>query len=213
MAHLLSRRWDLYRRLQRLFNFKGSISQAIQRSLIITNTYPALEKLIHGFIIGLALLVNWKKNSYDTIFVIADNLTKIMHYGPLKTMINIAGIAKFIINVVIRHYGLPKLIISNRNSLFTLKFWSESYYYLGIKRRLSTTFYLQTNSQIERQNSTTETYLYAFANWKQNDWAKLLPMIEFAYNNTKNLSFGHILFELNYVYYPCISFKDNTNFC
>ena len=36
-----------------------------------------------------------------------------------------------------------------------------------------------------------EAYLQAFVNFKQNDWARLLLMAEFAYNNVKNASTGH----------------------
>ena len=49
-------------------------------------------------------------------------------------------------------------------------------------------------------------------NFKQNNWAKLLPMAEFTYNNTKNSSTGFISFELNYGYHPRISFDKDTNF-
>ncbi len=36
-------------------------------------------------------------------------------------------------------------------------------------------------------------------------------MAEFAYNNTKNTSTGHIPFELNCGYYPRISFKKDID--
>lgn len=36
-------------------------------------------------------------------------------------------------------------------------------------------------------------------------------MAKFAYNNAKNVSIVHTLFELNYEYYPRISFEDKTN--
>ena len=48
-------------------------------------------------------------------------------------------------------------------------------------------------------------------NVEQNDWARLLLMAEFAYNNAKNLSTSHMPFELNYGYYPYVSFEENTN--
>ncbi len=35
-----------------------------------------------------------------------------------------------------------------------------------------------------------EAYLRAFVNWEQDDWARLLLMVEFAYNNAKNTSTG-----------------------
>ena len=56
-----------------------------------------------------------------------------------------------------------------------------------------------------------EAYLQAFINFKQNDWAKLLPMAEFAYNNAKNASSGHTPFELNCGYHLQMSYKDNVN--
>lgn len=36
-------------------------------------------------------------------------------------------------------------------------------------------------------------------------------MTEFIYNNIKNTNSGHILFELNYGYHPCISFADEVD--
>ena len=56
-----------------------------------------------------------------------------------------------------------------------------------------------------------EAYLQAFVNFEQNDWARLLPMAEFVYNNAKNASFGHMPFELNCGYYPRIFYKEDVN--
>ena len=58
-----------------------------------------------------------------------------------------------------------------------------------------------------------EVYLQTFVNFKQNDWARLLPMAEFTYNNAKNSSNGNTPFELNCGYHPCVSFEENTNSC
>ncbi len=94
--------------------------------------------------------------------------------------------------------------------LFTSKFWSLLCYFLEIKKKLSKAFHPQTNSQTEKQNSTMRN-LRAIINWKQNNWAKLLPMAEFAYNNTKNVSIGHIPFELNCRFHLWVSFKEDVN--
>ena len=56
-----------------------------------------------------------------------------------------------------------------------------------------------------------EVYLWAFVNFKQNNWAKLLPMAEIAYNNTHNASTGHTLFELNCGYHPRMSYEKKVN--
>lgn len=56
-----------------------------------------------------------------------------------------------------------------------------------------------------------EAYLRAFVNWEQNDWARLLPMAEFAYKNAKNASTGHTPFELNCGYHSLVFFEEDTD--
>ena len=165
------------------------------------------------FVTGLPILTDWKGKSYDSILVIVDRLTKMVRYEPVKITIDAPGLAEVIIDVMVRHHGLPNSIITDWSSLFTSKFWSLLCYLLGIKRRLSTAFYPQTNGQTERQNSIMEAYLRAFINWEQNDWARLLPMAEFAYNNAKNASTGHTPFKLNCGFNPQTSFKDDVDPC
>ena len=38
-------------------------------------------------------------------------------------------------------------------------------------------------SQIEQTNQTLEQYIQVFCNYQQDNWDKLLPLAEFAYNN------------------------------
>ena len=134
-----------------------------------------------------------------------------VHYKPVKITPDAPGLAEVIIDVVVCHHGLLDSIVTDRGSLFTSKFWSSLCYFLGIKRRLSTTFHPQTDGQTERQNSTMKMYLRAFVNFEQNNWARLLPIAEFVYNNAKNLSIGHTPFELNCDYHPCVSFEKDTD--
>ena len=163
------------------------------------------------FVTSLSIWTNWKGDKYDSILVIVDQLTKMVHYEPVKITINVPGLAEIIINIVISHHGLPDFIVTDKGSLFTLKFWSSLCYFLGIKRRLSTAFDPQTDSQTKRQNSTIEAYLRVFVNFEQNDWAKLLPMAKFAYNNAKNASTGHTPFKLNCECYLWVLYEENIN--
>ena len=81
-----------------------------------------------NFVTGLPISTNWKGDSYDSILVIVDWLTKMVHYKPVKVTIDASGLAKVILNVVFRYHGLPNSIMSNRGSLFTSKFRSFLYY-------------------------------------------------------------------------------------
>ncbi len=134
-----------------------------------------------------------------------------VYYEPVKVNIDAPGLAEVILDVVVRHHDLPDLIVSDRSSVFTSKFLSSLCYFLGIKRKLPTAFHPQTDGQTEKQNSTMEVYLRVFVNFEQNDWARLLLMAEFAYNNAKNASTGHTPFELNCGYHPRASYKKNVD--
>ena len=108
------------------------------------------KDLSMDFVTGLPLFADWKGDSYDSILVIIDRLTKMVHYEPVKVTIDAPRLAEVIIDVVIRHHGLPNSIISDRGAIFTSKFWSLRCYFLDIKRRLSTAFHPQTDGQTER---------------------------------------------------------------
>ena len=163
------------------------------------------------FVTGLLILTDWKGDNYDSIFVIIDRLTKMVHYKPVKVTIDVPGFAEVIIHMLVRYHSLPDSIVTDWRSLFISKFWLLLCYFLGIKRRLSIAFYSQIDGQTKRQNSTIEAYLWAFVKFVQNDWAHLLPIAEFAYNNAKNASTGYTPFELNFGYHLYISYEENLD--
>ena len=103
-----------------------------------------------NFVTDLPILTDWKKNSYNLILVIIDRLLKIVYYKLIKVIIDAPGLSEVIINVVVRYHDFLDSIITNQRLLFTSKFWLLLCYFLGIKQRLSTFFYPQTDSQIEK---------------------------------------------------------------
>ena len=46
------------------------------------------------FVTGLSILTDWKGDSYDSILVIVNRLTKMVPYKPVKITINIPGLAE-----------------------------------------------------------------------------------------------------------------------
>ena len=58
-----------------------------------------------------------------------------------------------------------------------------------------------------------KTYFQVFVNYKQDHWARLLLIAEFAYNNVKNASTSHTSFEVNCGFYPQVSYKEDVNPC
>ena len=107
------------------------------------------KNLSIDFVTGRPILTDWKDDNYDSILVIIDWLTKMVHYELVKVTIDSSGLAQIIIDMVVRHHGFPDSIVTDWGSLFTSKFWSSLCYFLSIKRRLSIAFHPQTDGQIE----------------------------------------------------------------
>ena len=64
-----------------------------------------------------------KSKGYDVIYVVVDCLSKYAHVIPLKHPYTATSMAeKFITNIVKLH-GMPHSIVSNRDRVFTSKFW------------------------------------------------------------------------------------------
>ncbi len=87
-----------------------------------------------------------------------------VYYKPVKITINIPRLVKVIIDMVMRHYDIPKSIIIDQSLLFISKFSFLLCYFLEIKKKLSTASHSQTDGQTKRQNSIVEAYLWIFVN-------------------------------------------------
>ncbi len=87
-----------------------------------------------------------------------------VHYEPVSVIIDTTGVVEVMIDVIVHHHGVLESIITDRDLLFTSKFWSSLCYFLGIKKKLSIAFHPQTDGQTKKQNSTIEVYLRVFVN-------------------------------------------------
>ena len=105
-----------------------------------------------------------------------------------------------ILKEIIANHGIPQSIISNRDKLFTSKFWNTWTQQLGTKIKLSTAYHPQTNRQTKQTN--LEQYLRHYINFKQNDWIDLLPLAQFAYNNHQHSTTRILPFCANYGKHP-----------
>ena len=143
---------------------------------------------------------------YDSILVVVDRCTKMARYIPVTTKIDAATLAEVFYEEILLRFGTPTGIVSDRGSVFTSAFWSSVCYHARIKRRLSTAFHPQTDGLTERQNQVLETYLRTFADAEQAEWANMLPMAEFAYNNATHSSTGASPYYLMYGYHPEIHY-------
>jgi len=87
-----------------------------------------------------------KSEGYDTILVVIDRLTKMSHFIPCWKDLDTRQFANLFMQEIVRLHGLPHDIITDRGTLFTSDLWKETTGKLGIKRRLSTAFLLQSST-------------------------------------------------------------------
>ncbi|GKV30882.1 hypothetical protein SLEP1_g39653 [Rubroshorea leprosula] len=90
--------------------------------------------------------------------------------------------ARLFFKHVVKYWGLPRIIISDRDPRFTGKFWRELFKLMGSDLHFSPSFHPQTDGQTERVNALLELYLRHFVSANQHDWAKLLDVAQFSFN-------------------------------
>src|SRR5882724_7004656 len=133
------------------------------------------------FIEGLPL-----SDGHDTILVVVCRLTKMALFLPTFQHIDAEDLARIFLSQVFAKHGTPTDIVSNRGKHFISRFWRSLCQLLSIKANLSTAYHPETDSQTECVNQILEQYLRVYVNYQQDDWVNLLPLAEFAYNNTSH---------------------------
>lgn len=144
---------------------------------------------------------------HDSVFVVVDRLTKMAHFIPCKESMDAAEFAQLFITHVFKNHGFPDDIVSDRGTLFRSKFWKKLMELTGTKTKMSTSFHPETDGQTERVNSIMEQYLRGYVNYEQDNWSELLPIAEFAYNNSWHSSVKAAPFYANYGYHPKATFN------
>lgn len=81
------------------------------------------------FVTGFQLSTDRNSKSYNSILIIVDQLTKMIHYKSVKVTIDTIGLLEIIINIVIRHHKVLISIVMDWGSFFISKFWSSLYYF------------------------------------------------------------------------------------
>ena len=120
----------------------------------------------------------------------------------LETNATGRDVADTFLKEVLKLHGLPSEIISDMDAKFSGEFWESLCKSLGIRRKMSTAYHPQTDGQTERTNQVLEGYLRNFVKYDQTDWYQLLPLAEYAYNNSRASANKLTPFFANYGFHP-----------
>ena len=89
---------------------------------------------------------------YDLIFVVVEQFTKYAKMILFRHSYTAEQLAHIFKDRIIRYHSIPKLIISDRDKLFTSNYWTTLLAAIGTKKKLSTAYHPQTDRQTERVN-------------------------------------------------------------
>jgi hypothetical protein len=143
-----------------------------------------------------------KSKTFDTILVIVDKLTKYAHFLCLAHPYTALSIAQLFLSNVYKLHGMPSVIISDRDRIFTSALWQELFKLTDTTLNMSSAYHPQTDGQTERLNQCLETYLRCMVHSCPQKWAQWIPLAEFWYNTTYHSAHGHTPFEALYGYPP-----------
>jgi hypothetical protein len=79
--------------------------------------------------------------------VVVDKFTKASHFIPLKTTHKAIDVVDIFMKEVERLHKIPKTIVSNRDSKFTLNFWKGLFKGFRTNLNFSTSYHTESDGQ------------------------------------------------------------------
>nr|GEV77975.1 hypothetical protein [Tanacetum cinerariifolium] len=167
----------MYQDLKKLYwwpNMKADITTFVSKCLICAKVKAKHQKPSGSLQQPKIPKWKWKKitmyfvlghprtpSGYDLIWIIVNRLTKSAYFLPMKKTDSIEKLAQQYLKEIVCRHGVPVSIISDRDSLFTSRFWKTLQEALEIQLNMSTAYHPETDGQSERTIQMLEDMLQA----------------------------------------------------
>ncbi|RVX13375.1 Transposon Ty3-I Gag-Pol polyprotein [Vitis vinifera] len=125
-----------------------------------------------------------------------DRFSKYAVFIPAPDACPAEKTTKLFFSNVVKHFGLPKDIVSDRDARFTSRFWVELFKLLGSKLKFSIANHPQTDGQTEKINALLKEYLRHYVTATQKNWVDLMDTAQLCYNLQRSSATGMSPFEL-----------------
>src|SRR5260221_6352263 len=127
---------------------------------------------------------------FSAILVVIDRLTKQAIFIPSHDTMNAPQVAQLFLTHVFSKHGVLSHVTLDRGSEFISHFFHSLGKLLRMRLHFTSGYHPEGDGQTEHANQVLEQYLRTYTNYQQDDWAMLLLMAEFAYNNAMNAMTG-----------------------
>ncbi|GAA5921705.1 hypothetical protein JCM1841_007097 [Sporobolomyces salmonicolor] len=141
----------------------------------------------------------------DMLLTITDRLTGYTRLLACRSKDGAKEIAELVYRGWFALFGLPERLVSDRDKLFTSRFWRVLHERVGVTLQMSTSFHPETDGRSERTNKTVVQILRQHVSRQQRDWVRYLSTTEYVINAAVNDSTGFTPFELVLGYTPSLS--------
>jgi hypothetical protein len=137
-------------------------------------------------------------NGKSIISTVVDRLSKFAHFIPPGHPYTATSVARAFFTNIVHLHGLPSSIISDRDLVFTSKFWQELFALTGVKLNLSSAFHPQLDGQSEAENKVITMYLRCLRGDRPRQWLQWFPWAEYCYNTAFHSSLKTTPFNVVY---------------
>src|SRR6266436_10224235 len=150
---------------------------------------------------------------FSTILVVIDCLTKQAIFIPSHDTMNALQVVRLFLTHIFSKHRVLLHITLDHGSEFISHFFHSLGKLLQMRLHFTLGYHLEGDGQTECANQVLEQYLWTYMNYQQDNWAMLLLMAEFAYNNAMNMMTGVSPFFVNKGYHPefTVDLQANTS--
>jgi len=121
-----------------------------------------------------------------------------------NTIISTDLVCLFVLHVFSKH-SIPFYVTSNRGSEFVSNFFWSLGTTLDMLLHFTLGYHSKGDGQTKYMNQILKQYFYVYCNYQQDNWSKLLLLVEFAYNNALSATTSIFPFFANKRYHPNIT--------
>jgi hypothetical protein len=144
-----------------------------------------------------------RSGRFNCVLVVVDKLSRYAHFIGLSHPFTATTVAIAYMDHVYKLHGMPESIVSDRDPIFTSRFWKELTTVAGTQLRMSSSYHPQTDGTTERVNQCLEAYLRCFSHACPTKWAQWLSLAEFWYNTCSHSALdGKSPFQVVYGHSP-----------